>query len=292
MALFWDVLEVLAGYVVTAHDPKIAVAVVVMIASTWLWLWCRRRPGAPTRAEQAHMAILQELLGLMVEVRLQVACEHEATRDMMGFGDLQARIQAVINKVMANGLMTEKMAARLEAVHAGLTKTSMNHHKELVEAIDLYLQELKKDVNNQTESTAKTLLGEIAKGVANKLEKLGDKVRGDIQTCVSECIVIHSVDQVRQAVEAIATASSGDGGSSPTPPGGQGQAQGQPQGTWTPPPQPSPPDQQGPTLLHLDSQLPMSMPRQMPALTPVTLPDGRVLCIPRSVIAQLVGGGV
>jgi len=370
MALFWDVLEVLAGYVMTMHDPKIAAAVVVMIASVWLWR--RRRPGATTRVEQAHMAILQELLGLMVEVRLQVACEHEATRDMMGFGDLQARIQAVINKVMANGLMTEKMAVRLEAVHAGLTKTSMNLHKELVEAIDLYLQELKKDVNNQTESTAKTLLGEIAKGVANKLEKLGDKVRGDIQTCVSECIarlekesgklgksigalgtvvqdkfnevlreicktydkmvkehretrdllawvqqevgqinksvdhlpdrlvilrdkldeVIQSVDQVRQAVEAIATASSGDGGSSPTPPGGQGQAQGQPHGTWTPPPQPSPPDQQGPTLLHLDSQLPMSMPRQMPALTPVTLPDGRVLCIPRSVIAQLVGGGV
>ncbi|CAE7247356.1 unnamed protein product [Symbiodinium sp. CCMP2456] len=337
MALLWDVLEVLTGFAagaIGAIGPKAVVTIMVMSASMWLWRYSAS--GSTTRTERAHMSILQELLGLMVEVRLQVACEHEATRDSLRFQDMQARIQAVINKVMANGLLTEKMAIRLEAVHAGLAKTSVNLRKEMVEAIDLYLKELKKDVNNQTESTAKTLMGEIAKGVAKGLEKLGCKDKfnevlrevcktydkmikehretRDLLAWVQQEVgqinksadhlpdrlvilrdkldeVIHNVDQVRQAVEAMAPANRGDGasgGNSPPPAGGQGQ-----QGPWTPPPQPAPTDPtQGPTLLHLDSQLPMTMPRQMPALTPVTLPDGRVLCIPRSVIAQLVGGGV
>ncbi|CAE7490258.1 unnamed protein product, partial [Symbiodinium sp. CCMP2456] len=189
MALLWDVLEVFAGFAagaIGAVGPRAVVTIIAISASMWLWRYSTSR--TTTRTERAHMSILQELLGLMVEVRLQVACEHETTRDSLHFEDMQARIQAVINKVMANGLLTEKMAIRLEAVHAGLAKTSVNLHKEMVEAIDLYLKELKKDVNNQTESTAKTLMGEIAKGVGKGLEKLGDKVRGDIQTCVSEAI--------------------------------------------------------------------------------------------------------
>ncbi|CAE7212298.1 unnamed protein product [Symbiodinium sp. KB8] len=44
-----------------------------------------------------------------------------------------------------------------------------------------------------------------------------------------------------------------------------------------------------PTMLNLDASLPMQMVRQNSVLTPVTLADGRVCYIPRSILQQILG---
>ncbi|OLP74026.1 hypothetical protein AK812_SmicGene46555 [Symbiodinium microadriaticum] len=64
-----------------------------------------------------------------------------------------------------------------------------------------------------------------------------------------------------------------------------------PSGWQQPASTPAPaPTTSAPTMLNLDEQVPMTMGR--PVLTPLTLPDGRVNCIPSAMLSQMLGGAL
>ena len=360
MNVFFDwplvVMEMMFGQ----GAASTALAVVVTAMATWLW--CYRSMGIAQRAERAHRNLLREVLQSLKDLERSLKDEGQMTRDGMHFQDIQARIQAAINKSMSNGLAVEKMATRLEAVHAGICKALRTLRREVVDEVESFVQTLKSDMEGHNLGVSHNLQKNLLATLDKNLEKLGDKIRGDITACISDsqknsrtdmngiqklltamgstlqdkfnevmrelaraydknnkehretrdviawvqqqCEYMEhrtdhlperltilrdkiddlgrNIDQVRARLDP-PTQQEGDGqaspphGGSPPPPPAQQQQ-------WVPPATGA-----APTLLHLDESLPMAMGTRS-ILMPVTLPDGRVLCVPRTVIAQLLGG--
>ena len=108
------------------------------------------------------------------------------TRDGMLFQDIQARIQAAINKSMSNGQAVEKMATRLEVVHAGICKALRTLRREVVDEVEGFVQTLKSDMEGHNLGVAHNLQKDLLAVLDKNLDKLGDKVRGDITACISE----------------------------------------------------------------------------------------------------------
>ena len=351
-------VEAMFGY------AALQTALTVVVTMVVTWLWCYRSMGAVTQAERAHRHLLKDVLQSLTDLEKTLKDDGQTTRDSMSFQDIQARIQAAINKSMANGVTTEKMASRLESVHAGICKALRTLRRELVDGVEGFMQTLKQDLECHGLRVSHNLRKDLLDAMDARLDKLADKVRTNINPCVSEAMknsrtdvtgiqklitamgstlqdkfnevmrelarvydknnkehretrdviariqqqceyIEHrtdhlperltilrdklddlgrSVDQVRTRLDnppQQGSGQEGDGQSSPphsTPPTQQ---------QWVPPTGGG--GGTGPKLLHLDESLPMAM-NTRSILTPVTLPDGRVLCVPRTVIAQLLGG--
>ena len=325
----------------------------------------------PASAETSELVPLLELVRglqkMLFELQSMVTEEGAQTRQGMLFEDVQARIQTVVNKAVANSNALEKMAQRLDAVHAGLAKTAANLHKEGMETIEDYLQTLKKDLQDFIGKAGQSSNEDLIKKLDNFLKQAFEKLKTDLQASLVTCTTTIQGDfnnlKKNQAVFGSAMADkfqevlkemaknydnamkvcketrdlvrwqqsqletlqgrtdhlpdrlgilrdtlndtqqlvldvkglvedvklqqeekAQESADQSSPPHGA-------QGWQQPAPQPTPVATAtgGPTLLNLDEQLPMV---GRPILTPLTLQDGRVICVPRAVLAQLLGGAL
>ncbi|CAE7938741.1 unnamed protein product, partial [Symbiodinium sp. KB8] len=272
-------------------------ALTVVVTMVVTWLWCYFSMGAVTQAERAHRQLRKDVLQSLTDLEKTLKDDGQTTRDSMSFQDIQARIQAAINKSMANGVTTEEMASRLESVHAGICKALRMLRRELVDEVEGFMQTLKQDLEGHGLGVSHNHRKDLLDAMDARLDKLADKVRTDINTCVSDSRtvmrdlarvydknnkehretrdVIAWIQQQCEYIEHRTDHLPAWTTTLPPPPTQQ---------QWVPPTGGT-----GPTLLHLDESLPMAM-NTRSILTPVTLPDGRVLCVPRTVIAQLLGG--
>ena len=322
---------------------------------------------APGMAWESMLELTQGLKQMLLELQALVTEEGAMTRQCMPFEDVQARIQAVMNKAVANSGALEKIAQRLETVHSGLAKTAATFHKEGMDTIEDYLQTLKKDLQEFFTKTGTAHNEDLIKKLDVFMKKALEKLKSDMEASLVTCTttlqgdfntlkksqgmfgaamsdkfqevlkemaknydnamkvcketrdlvrwqqsqletlqgrtdhlpdrlgilrdtlndtqqlvldVKGYMEDLRVQMEEDKTCQDRTEQTSP------------PHGTWTAPPQgpqvgPTP---GGPTMLNLDEQLPMPVGR--PVLTPLTLQDGRVICIPRAMLSQLLGGAL
>ena len=144
MNAIFDLQQMMAEAMFGYAALQTALTVVVTMVVTWLW--CYFSMGAVTQAERAHRQLRKDVLQSLTDLEKTLKDDGQTTRDSMSFQDIQARIQAAINKSMANGVTTEEMASRLESVHAGICKALRMLRRELVDEVEGFMQTLKQDL--------------------------------------------------------------------------------------------------------------------------------------------------
>ena len=87
---------------------------------------------------------------------------------------------------MANGMAVEKMATRLEVVHAGICKSLRTLRREVVDEVEGFVQTLKSDMEGHGLGVSHNLQKDLLAALDKRLDKVSDKVRGDITACISE----------------------------------------------------------------------------------------------------------
>ncbi|OLQ08484.1 hypothetical protein AK812_SmicGene8012 [Symbiodinium microadriaticum] len=145
----------------------------------------------PASDETSELVPLLELVRglqkMLFELQSMVTEEGAQTRQGILFEDVQARIQTVVNKAVANSNALEKMAQRLDAVHAGLAKTAANLHKEGMETIEDYLQTLKKDLQDFIGKAGQSSNEDLIKKLDNFLKQAFEKLKTDLQASLVTC---------------------------------------------------------------------------------------------------------
>ncbi|OLQ09540.1 hypothetical protein AK812_SmicGene6892 [Symbiodinium microadriaticum] len=145
----------------------------------------------PASGETSELVPLLELVRglqkMLFELQSMVTEEGAQTRQGILFEDVQARIQTVVNKAVANSNALEKMAQRLDAVHAGLAKTAANLHKEGMETIEDYLQTLKKDLQDFIGKAGQSSNEDLIKKLDTFLKQAFEKLKTDLQASLVTC---------------------------------------------------------------------------------------------------------
>ena len=184
MNAIFDLQQMMAEAMFGYAALQTALTVVVTMVVTWLW--CYFSMGAVTQAERAHRQLRKDVLQSLTDLEKTLKDDGQTTRDSMSFQDIQARIQAAINKSMANGVTTEEMASRLESVHAGICKALRMLRRELVDEVEGFMQTLKQDLEGHGLGVSHNHRKDLLDAMDARLDKLADKVRTDINTCVSD----------------------------------------------------------------------------------------------------------
>ena len=354
---------------------KLALMVVILVATTGMY-WGRNRRlqrlqmlsqckadaagtlGASDLTADPIVELVRGLKKMLLELQSLVTEEGAMMRQGMLFEDLQARIQAVVNKAVANSKAREKLIQRLDTVHAGLARTAANLHKEGMDTIEIedYLQTLKKDLQDFFQKAGQSHNEDLVKKLDTVLKKAFEKLKSDLEaslvTCTTTiqgdfnapkknqslfgsamadkfqevlkemaknydhvqkvcketrdlvrrqsqlealqgrtdhlpdrlCILRDTLNDTQQLVlDVKGLAEDLQGHMEDKSQQERADQSSPPHAGWQPHPG-------VPTMLNLDEQLPMLVGR--PALTPLTLQDGRVICIPRAMLSQLLGGAL
>ncbi|CAE7168878.1 unnamed protein product [Symbiodinium necroappetens] len=188
-ALAW--LEVAAGLMTWTWKLKLGVSLVcfaLMLFMYWgrgrrlqrLQLLATTNDPADNAAESGEaqaepmLDLVRGLRKMLLELQSLVTEEGAMTRQGMLFEDVQARIQAVVNKAVSNSNALEKIVQRLETIHSGLAKTD-------------YLQTLKKDLQEFFEKTGLAQNEDLVKKLDAFLKKAFEKLKSDTEASLVTC---------------------------------------------------------------------------------------------------------
>ncbi|CAE7893017.1 hypothetical protein AK812_SmicGene38955 [Symbiodinium microadriaticum] len=185
---------------------KLALMVVILVATTGMY-WGRNRRlqrlqmlsqckadaagtlGASDLTADPIVELVRGLKKMLLELQSLVTEEGAMMRQGMLFEDLQARIQAVVNKAVANSKAREKLIQRLDTVHAGLARTAANLHKEGMDTIEIedYLQTLKKDLQDFFQKAGQSHNEDLVKKLDTVLKKAFEKLKSDLEASLVTC---------------------------------------------------------------------------------------------------------